>query len=125
MEYTIGTVQRGKSCRMILKTKDVAHTDLDGRVSLEMKLGNTLIRDAFTVVKKYQSAEDLDGNCYDWYYICDHYRHEDRTEEVRSECEQEVTDLEIESMEQEQAITENEIAIMELQEAVETITSAT
>ena len=125
MEYTIGTVQRGKNCRTILKTKDAAHTDLDGRVNLEMKLGNTLIRDAFTVVGKYQSAEDLDGNCYDWYYICDHYRHEDRTEEVRSECEQEITDLEIESMEQEQAITENEIAIMELQEAVDTLMQTT
>lgn len=125
MEYTIGTVQTGKSCRMILKTRDAAHTDLDGRVTLEMKLGNTLIRDAFTVISKFRSAEDLSGACYDWYYICDHYRYEDRSEEVRSELEQEVTDLEIEAMEQDQAITDNEIAIMELQEAVETLQSAT
>ena len=125
MEYTIGTVQRGKSCRMILKTKDTVHTDLDGRVTLEKKLGNTLIRDAFTVVGKYQSADDLEGGCYDWYYICDHYRHEDRTEEVRSECEQEITDLEIEAIEQDLAITDNEIAIMELQEAVDTLMQTT
>lgn len=125
MEYTIGTVQRGDKRRIVLKTAGVEHTDFEGRITLEQRLGNTLIRDTFTVIQKYQTADSSDGRAYDWYYIEDHYRNEDRSEEVRTALEQTVTDLEIESMEQDQAITDNEIAIMELQEAVETITSAT
>jgi len=125
MEYVIGTVQRGKSHRIILKTKDKQHTDLEGRVTLKQKRGNTTLRDTFTVIQKYQTGNSTDGYAYDWYYIEDHYCNEDRSDEVRAELEQTVTDLEIESMEQDQAITDNEIAIMELQEAVETITSAT
>ena len=121
MEYVIGTIQKGTNCRIILKTKDVMHTNLEGRVMLEQKLGNTLVRDAFTVLKKYQMAF-VEGIAYDWYYIADHYRMEDRSEEIRSEAEQQITDLEIESIEQGLAITDNEIAIMELQEAIETLT---
>ena len=125
MEYVIGTVQRGKSRRITLKTVDERHTDLSGRVTLEQRKGQVVIRDTFTVLQKYQTGDSTDGYAYDWYYIEDHYRNEDRSEEVRAELEQAVTDLEIESMEQDQSITDNEIAIMELQEAVETITSAT
>ena len=125
MEYVIGTVQRGKSLRITLKTKDESHTNLSGRVTLEQKRGNTIIRDTFTVLQKYKESDAIDGSAYDWYYIEDHYRHEDRSEEVRVEMEQEVTDLEIESIQQEQSITDNEIAIIELQEAVENLVSAT
>lgn len=121
MEYVIGAVQKGKSCRIILKTKDVVHTNLDGRVTLEQKFGNTTVRDTFTVLKKYQVA-DTPEYAYDWYYICDHYHFEDRSEEVRVAAEQQITDLEIESIEQDLAITDNEIAIMELQGQLETIT---
>ena len=125
MEYVIGTVQRGDKRRIILKTAGEEHTDLEGRITLEQRLGNTLVRDTFTVIQKYQTADSSDGRAYDWYYIEDHYRNEDRSEEVRVEMEQEVTDLEIESIQQEQSITDNEIAIMELQEAVENLVSAT
>lgn len=118
MEYVIGTIQRGTSCRIVLKTVGEEHTDLEGRVTLEKKLGNTTIRDTFTVIKKYQTGDSTDGKAYDWYYICDHYRNEDRSEEVRSQMEQSITDLEIESMEQDQAITDHDIAIMELQLAL-------
>lgn len=118
MEYVIGTIQRGTFCRIVLKTVGEEHTDLKGRVTLEKKLGNTTIRDTFTVIKKYQTGDSADGKAYDWYYICDHYRNEDRSEEVRSQMEQSITDLEIESMEQDQAITDHDIAIMELQLAL-------
>lgn len=122
MEYVIGAVQKGKSCRIILKTKDVVHTNLEGRVTLEQVLGNTIVRDTFTVLKKFQIA-DTPEYAYDWYYICDHYHFEDRSEEVRVAAEQQITDLEIETIEQDLAITDNEIAIMELQEQIEELTN--
>ena len=122
MEYTIGTIQKGKLNRIVLKTKDIAHTDLDGRVTLEQTFGNTKIRDTFTVIRKYQTADSSDGYAYDWYIVADHYRFEDRSEEVRAEAEQQITDLEIDSIEQDLAITDNEIAILELQEIVDTLT---
>ena len=123
MEYVIGTIQKGKISRIVLKTKDVLHTNLEGRVTLEQIFGNTKIRDVFTVVRKYQTADSSDGYAYDWYIIADHYRFEDRSEEVRVAAEQQITDLEIETIEQDLAITDNEIAIMELQEQIEELTN--
>lgn len=118
MEYTIGSIQRGNLSHLILKTKNEIQTDLNGRVTLEQKKGNTIIRDTFTIIYKYHSEESSDGYVYDWYYITDHYKHEDRTEEVRSELEQNITDLEIDAIEQDQELTDHDIAIMELQEQV-------
>lgn len=116
MEYVIGTITKHKDLKTILKTKDEQHTNYTGRLTLEQKLGNTEIRDTFTVINKYMTVDAPDG-AYDWYYIKDHFRQEDRSEEVRASMEQQMTDLEIENMEQEQAITDAEIAIMELQQA--------
>ena len=118
MEYTIGSIQRGNLSHLILKTKNEIQTDLNGRVTLEQKKGNTIIRDTFTMIYKYHSEESSDGYVYDWYYISDHYKHEDRTEEVRSELEQNITDLEIDAIEQDQELTDHDIAIMELQKQV-------
>lgn len=122
MEYTIGTVQRGSFCCLILKTKNDVHTDLRGRVTLEQKKGNVLITDTFTVKKKYQEGDSIDGIAYDWYFICEHSRTVDRSEEIRANLEQIATDLEIETIEQDQELTEHDIAIMELQEQISTIT---
>lgn len=119
MEYVIGAIQTGKTMRITLKTKGKVHTNFDGRITLEKQLGNTVIRDTFTVLKKYQSVEGFDGLAYDWYYIADHYRFEDRSEEIRSEMEQQITDLEIETIEQDIALTDHDIAIMELQDQIE------
>ena len=119
MEYVIGTVQRRSGLWTILKTKGEEHTDFSGRVTLEQTLGNTTVRDVFTVVKKYQTADASDGTAYDWYYICDHYHFEDKSEEVRVKMEQQITDLEIETIEQDIALTDHDIAIMELQDQIE------
>jgi hypothetical protein len=115
MEYVIGTVKRGSKFYINLKTKDIEHTNFKGRITLEDKRGNTVIRDTFTVIEKYYQSESPDGYAYDWYFIEGHSRQEDRSEEIRSQMEQLLTDLEIESIQQEQFITDNEIAIMELQ----------
>ena len=119
MEYVIGTVQRRSGLWTILKTKGEEHTDFSGRITLEQTLGNTTIRDVFTVVKKYQTADASDGTAYDWYYISDHYHFEDKSEEVRVKMEQQITDLEIETIEQDIALTDHDIAIMELQDQIE------
>lgn len=118
MRYIIGSIKRGNLDYLILKTISKEHTDLSGRITLEDRRGNTFVKDTFTVLRKYKSADSSDGDAYDWYYIKDHYREEDRSEEVRSQMEQSITDLEIESMEQDQAITDHDIAIMELQLAL-------
>ena len=119
MEYVIGSIQRGNLSHLILKTLGSKHTDFSGRVTLEKKLGNVLVKDSFTVLYKYHSEDTEDGTAYDFYYIKEHSREEDRSEEVRCQLEQQITDLEIETIEQDQALTDHDIAIMELQEAVE------
>lgn len=117
MEYVIGTITKHKELKTILKTKNVTHTNLTGRITLEQKLGNTTVKDTFTVISKYMSSDAPDG-AYDWYYIKDHYREEDRSDEVKAQMEQQMTDLEIQNIEQELALTDAEIAIMELQAAL-------
>lgn len=123
MEYVIGTIQKGAKLHTILKTKDTHHTELQGHTALEQVRGNTKIRDTFTVIQKYLSIDSTDGYCYDWYYIDNHYCNEDRTEEIRTTLEQNITDIEIEAIEKDQVITDNEIAIIELQNAVKVLAS--
>ena len=36
------------------------------------------VTDSFRVVRKLDSKEDAEGNCYDWYEIDRHYRVQDR-----------------------------------------------
>lgn len=119
MEYVIGTIQRGNISRLILKTKNAEHTDFSGRITLEQKRGNVLIKDTFTILGKYQTADSSDGFAFDYYYIEDHYREEDRSEEIRAQLEQQITDLEIDVIEQDQALTDHDIAIMELQDTLD------
>ena len=119
MEYVIGQIQRGNVSRMILKNKSEEHTDFSGRITLEQKRGNIVIKDTFTILGKYQTSESSEGVVYDYYYIEDHYREEDRSEEIRAELEQQITDLEIDVIEQDQALTDHDIAIMELQETLD------
>lgn len=63
MEYIFGSD---------LKTVGDVHTDLKGHQLTQRTYDDTVITDTFDVVKKYHSAEDSEGNCYDWYYITNH-----------------------------------------------------
>lgn len=114
MEYVIGTIQKRDGIKHILRTKDANHTNFSGRVALEQNLGLAVVRDSFTVIDKFMSSDGPDG-AYDWYYIEDHFCQEDHSGEVRAFIEQQITDMEIESIKQEQSLTDAEIAIMELQ----------
>lgn len=119
MEYVIGSIQRGNLSHLILKTKGEEHTDLSGRLSLEQKRGNTIIKDTFTIMSKYHSEDGANGLKYDFYYIKDHFKEEDRSEEVRAGLERQITDLEIDIIEQDQAITDHDIELMELHDAID------
>ena len=43
------------------------------------------ITDRCRILDKYQTEEDGEGNCYDWYLIDQHYRYVDKTTQVAAE----------------------------------------
>ena len=111
MEYVFGT-NRNKE---ILKTKGSEHTDLTGYHEVVREYPDQTITDRFFVIEKYHTDEDSEGNCYDWYEIDRHYRFSDKFDGHIGETQQDITELEIETMTQAQQLTDAEIAILELQ----------
>ncbi len=75
MEYVFGT----KGEVEVLKVKGDAHTDLTGYHQIERTYPNQTITDNFRIVRKLDSREDEESNCYDWYEIDRHYRVVDKT----------------------------------------------
>lgn len=75
MEYVFGVQGEIE----VLKTKGDAHTDLSGFQQTVQEFPGEKITDNYRVVRKIDSTEDGDGNCYDWYEIDRHYREIDRT----------------------------------------------
>ena len=84
MEYIFGTKDDDQ---VILKTKGGEHSNLRGRHELERKYPDQTITDHFLILEKYDSAEDEEGNCYDWYIIDQYYRYTDKTGTVQNEVE--------------------------------------
>lgn len=70
MEYVFG-INKNKE---VLKTKGDTHTNLTGFQRVVQKYPDQDIIDNFRVVQKTNTAEDSEGNCYDWYEIDNHYR---------------------------------------------------
>lgn len=87
MEYVFGT--KGKM--EILKTKGGGHTDLTGFRQIERIYPNETITDHFRVVRKLESKEDGEGNCYDWYEIDSHYRTVDKSAPLNQRIEENAT----------------------------------
>lgn len=75
MEYVFGT----KGLKEILKIKSRDHTNLVGWHSVKRENDVEILVDNFHVIRKYNSTEDIEGNCYDWYEIDNHYRVSDKT----------------------------------------------
>lgn len=75
MEYIFGTKGRIE----VLKTKGDAHTDLIGYQETIRSYPNEVITDHYRIVRKLESSEDQDNNCYDWYEIDHHYREVNRS----------------------------------------------
>ena len=84
MEYVFGTKDEVE----ILKVKGSSHTDLTGFQQIKRKYPDQTITDNFRVIRKIDSKEDAEGNCYNWYEIDRHYRITDRTGPVKEQAEQ-------------------------------------
>lgn len=79
MDYIFGTRMGLET----LKTKGKFHTDMTGFHSIEQVYPDQTITDNFHINRKYDSKEDAEGNCYDWYVIDHHYRITDKTNPLR------------------------------------------
>lgn len=95
MEYVYGT----KGEIEVLKTKGSTHTGLTGYHSIVQEYPDQTITDNFHVVRKIDSAEDAEGNCYDWYEIDHHYRVTDKTGPVAEREAQNRADIDFIAME--------------------------
>mgnify|MGYP006872979318 CR=1 FL=1 len=76
--YRFGT--RGENETLQVKARQ--HTDLNKWQTIVKEYPDQTITDRFYVSEKYDSAEDAEGNCYDWYIIKSHYRIQDKTPSV-------------------------------------------
>ncbi len=83
MEYVFGTNGKMET----LKVKGSAHTDLTGFHQIEQKYPDQTVTDRFRIVRQLNSAEDVEGNCYDWYEIDRHYRTVDKTRSLVAQAE--------------------------------------
>ena len=69
----------------MLKTKGREHTRLSGFQETRREYSDCVITDSYHVVEHVGGAEDVEGNCYDWYVIDRHYRTIDKaTVELRA-----------------------------------------
>ena len=71
MKYIFGLTKQGMEN---LKTTG-ERTDYSGEIQLVTEYDDTIITDTCEIVSKYYSAEDIEGNCYDWYEVKNHNRH--------------------------------------------------
>ena len=105
----------------MLKTKGSTHSNLKGYCQVERSYPDQVITDNFCIVRKYQSADDIEGNCYDWYEIKEHYRYIDKFTPNIGATEGRIDDLENAACEESMAVDERladvENAICELSEA--------
>jgi len=80
MDYIYGT--NGDS--EILKTVGKQHTDYSGFLTSVREYDDGKIVDLCKIVDHYDSAEDVEGNCYDFYTISDHNRHIDKSDSINA-----------------------------------------
>lgn len=115
MEYVIGIVND----KQVLKTVAREHTDFKGWCTLVRETDVDQTTATFKVVKKLHQAEDLAGNCYDWYEIdkynsvVEHGNRVHRLEEQAATIETAMCDTDAEN---EERLAEIELALCELDE---------
>lgn len=105
MEYVFGV--KGKM--EVLKVKGDTHTDLIGYHQIQQTYPDQTITDSFRIVRKLDSKDDVEGNCYDWYEIDRHYRIVDKTGPLITQAE----DTDAMLADQEYRLTLLELGIME------------
>ena len=84
MEYVYGT----NKSKETLRTKGSEHSNLKGWHTVEIKYPDQIITDRFYVSEKFDSKEDVEGNCYDFYYIENHTRIQDKFSPEKDKLEQ-------------------------------------
>lgn len=94
MKYIFGTDKNNE----ILKTKGDSHSDLMGWQEIKRDYPGETITDRFRVVRKTKSAEDPEGNCYDWYIITAHYRVIDKSPALKQAEERNAANIDYLSM---------------------------
>ena len=77
MEYIFGRDAR-TGCETV-RTKGAEHSTLTGFCEIVREYPDCTITDSFFVCGHIRSAEDEEGNMYDWYNIDRHNREIDRT----------------------------------------------
>lgn len=106
----------------VLKTKGGSHTDLTGFHQIEQSYPDQTITDNFRIVRKLDSQEDVEGNCYDWYEIDHHYRVTDKTAPIVEQVAENAATMENALCEQDAATDERlsalEDAVCELDAAI-------
>lgn len=111
MEYVFGTQEDIE----VLKTKGSEHSDLTGFHQIERSYPDQTVTDCFRVVRKLDSLEDGEGNCYDWYEIDRHYRLTDKTGPVVQQLVESTAALEDAMCEQDDA---NDVRISAVEDAI-------
>lgn len=86
--YIYGTVRVNGDLLENLKTKGPTHTDLSGYINSVQEYKDSVVTDRCLIVEKYRSAEDDEGNCYDWYVIDKHYCYVDTASPVMEDIKE-------------------------------------
>lgn len=92
MEYIFGPIRKEGRDFERLETIGERHTDLSGRVIIRREFPDRIIEDVFSITEHYDTKEDAEGNCYDYYLIEAHYRDTDRFTPQRHEIDRGITD---------------------------------
>lgn len=79
MDYIFGTIDLYGEIVESLKTVGPRHSNLVGVNEISRTYIDSTIVDTFFVLHKYESTEDAEGTCYDWYIIKNHSRYVDYT----------------------------------------------
>lgn len=93
MEYIFGESTHQHADKLILRTKGTEHTQLTGTIEHLEEFADSIIRTSCRILEHISSAEDDEGNCYDWYEV-DQYKQEINL----SDTEREKLNTEIDSL---------------------------
>lgn len=93
MEYVFGRAASHGVERMTLRTKGDKHTHLAGRFEFNEVYPDCVISNTCEIDEHYRSAEDGEGNCYDWYTIRNYESKVDLSETERDALNAEIDEL--------------------------------
>ena len=93
MEYVFGKSTRRHKDILSLRTKSTRHSDLSGSFEHRAVYPDCIIEQSCRIVEKYKTAEDAEGNCYDWYEIADYESKVNLADAARDAMQEEIDSL--------------------------------